>query len=197
MGDLIDRYGYATYGGNSHFFADADEGWILIEFSGGKGLWIAERVGPDEIRMSYPGYILEIPLDFAKQPDRYRGSRNFVSFAVEQKWYDPKSGKPFDVNAVYQSGKGRSPAVRVIEERLRRRVASGKLTLREFMDTVRDPLVSVTRTGTDRSPRSGPERHVPIKTCYGSQRPARSQRHSCRTGLALKRSRPSTASTGT
>jgi dipeptidase len=147
VGNLIDRYGYATYGGNSHFFADADEGWILIEFAGGKRLWIAERVGPDEIRMSYPGYILEIPLDFAKHPDRYRGSRNFISFAVKQRWYDPKSGKPFDVNAVYQSGKGRSPAVKVIEERLRQRVAAGKLTLREFMDTVRDPLVSGDQNG--------------------------------------------------
>jgi dipeptidase len=147
VGDLIDRYGYATYGGNSHFFADADEGWILIEFAGGKRLWIAERVGPDEIRMSYPGYILEIPLDFAKHPDRYRGSRNFISFAVEHRWYDPKSRKPFDVNAVYQSGNGRSPAVKVIEERLRQKVAAGKLTLREFMDTVRDPLVSGDQNG--------------------------------------------------
>jgi len=147
VGDLIDRYGYATYGGNSHFFADADEGWVLIEFAGGKGLWIAQQVGPDEIRMSYPGYILEIPLDFAKHPDRYRGSRNFISFAVERGWYDPKSGKPFNVNAVYQGGKGKSPAVRVIEERLRQRAAVAKLTLREFMDTVRDPLVSGDQNG--------------------------------------------------
>ena len=64
VGALIDQYGYATYGGNSHIFADASEGWVLIEFAGGKGLWIAERLGPDEVRMSYPGYIREIPLDF-------------------------------------------------------------------------------------------------------------------------------------
>jgi len=146
-GDLIDRYGSATYGGNSHFFADADEGWVFIDFAGGKGLWIAQRVGPDEIRMSYPGYILDIPLDFSKHPDRFRGSANFISFAVSQGWYDPRSGKPFNVNEVYQSGKGRAPAVRVIEERLRQRVASGKLTLREFMDTVRDPLVSGDQSG--------------------------------------------------
>lgn len=146
-GELISRYGDATYGGNSHFFADADEGWVMIEFAGGKGLWIAERIGPDEVRMSYPGYVLEIPLDFARHPDRYRGSPNFISFAIEQGWYDPKSGKPFNVNAVYQGGNGRSPAVKVIEERLRRRLASGKLTLREFMDTVRDPLVSGDQSG--------------------------------------------------
>ena len=147
VGALIDRYGYATYGGNSHFFADAEEGWVLVDFAGGQGLWIAERIGPDEIRMSYPGYILEIPLDFAKHPDRYRGSRNFIAFAIEHGWYDPKSGKSFNVNAVYQTGKGRSPAVKVIEERLRQRTAAHKLTLREFMDTVRDPLLSGDQNG--------------------------------------------------
>jgi len=58
VGGLIEKYGYATYGGNSHLFADAHEGWVLIDFAGGKGLWIAERLGPNDIRMSYPGYIL-------------------------------------------------------------------------------------------------------------------------------------------
>jgi dipeptidase len=147
VGQLIDKYGYATYGGNSHFFADSQEGWVLIDFAGGKGLWIAERVGPDEVRMSYPGYILDIPADFHKHPDKYQGSANFISFAVQQGWYDPKSGKPFNVNAVYQAGKGTSAAVKVIEDRLRRKSATAKITLREFMDTVRDPLISGDQNG--------------------------------------------------
>ena len=147
VGELIDKYGYATYGGNSHLFADAHEGWVLIDFAGGQGLWIAERLGPDDIRMSYPGYILEIPLDFQKHPDRYRGSTNFISFAVSQGWFDPNAGQPFNVNKVYQWGKERSPTVKVIEERLRTKTAHTKLTLREFMDTVRDPLVSGDQSG--------------------------------------------------
>jgi dipeptidase len=147
VGELIDRYGYATYGGNSHFFADSQEGWVLIDFAGSKRLWIAERVGPDEVRMSYPGYILEIPLDFRNHPDKYRGSANFISFAVSQRWFNPKSGKPFNVNEVYQGGKGRSPAVKVIEERLRARAATSKISVRDLMDTVRDPLVSGDQNG--------------------------------------------------
>jgi dipeptidase len=59
VGDLINKYGYATYGGNSHLFADADEGWVLIEFAGGRGLWVAQRLGPNDIRVSRPGYIEE------------------------------------------------------------------------------------------------------------------------------------------
>ena len=147
VGQLIDRYGYSTYGGNSHFFADSEEGWVFIEFAGGKGLWIAERVGPDEVRMSYPGYILEIPLDFQNYPEKYRGSSNFISFAVEQGWYDPRSGQPFNVDEVYQEGKGRSETVRIIEERLRQKARFAKITLREFMDTVRDPLISADWNG--------------------------------------------------
>lgn len=147
VGKLIDRYGYSTYGGNSHFFADSSEGWVLIDFAGGKGLWIAERVGPDDIRMSYPGYILEIPLDFQKHPDKYRGSANFISFAAEQGWFDPNAGKPFNVNIVYQWGKGRSPAVKVIEDRLRQKSVAGKIALRDVMDAVRDPLVSGDQNG--------------------------------------------------
>ncbi len=147
VGALIDKYGYATYGGNSHFFADSKEGWVLIDFAGGKGLWIAERIGPEEIRMSYPGYILEIPLDFQKHPDKYRGSANFISFAVDQGWYDMKSGKPFNVNAIYQQGKGRSPTVQVIEERLRTKAKTAKITLRDLLDTVRDPLISRDNNG--------------------------------------------------
>jgi len=110
-------------------------------------LWIAERLGPDDIRMSHPGYILEIPLDFAKHPDKFRGSANFISFAVKQGWYDPRSGKPFDVDKVYQEGRGKSDSVKIIEDRLRQKSLTHKITLRDFMDAVRDSLVSADWNG--------------------------------------------------
>src|SRR5699024_3407892 len=37
LGDIIDEYGYTTYGGNSHLFADEDEGWVFVEYAGGEG----------------------------------------------------------------------------------------------------------------------------------------------------------------
>lgn len=141
IGRLMDEYGYSTYGGNSHLFADADEGWVVINFAGGQGLWIAERLGPDDVRMSYPGYILEIPADFQDNPD-YMSSDNFLSFAVEQGWYDPAAAKPFNVNTIYGNGEGRSEPVRIIEERLRDRAAAGGVTLRDLMASVRDPMIS-------------------------------------------------------
>ncbi len=33
-------------------FADRDEGWVLIEFAGGKGLWVAQRLGPGGSRVN-------------------------------------------------------------------------------------------------------------------------------------------------
>jgi dipeptidase len=142
IGALIDAYGYSTYGGNSHMFADENEGWVLIEFAGGKGLWIAERLGPDEVRMSYPGYIGEIPLDFQSRND-FMGSKNFISFAVNQGWYDPAAGKPFDVNAVYSVGKEKYPRS-AMEQELR---AAAPIDLRRVMDAVRDPRISKDSTG--------------------------------------------------
>ena len=142
VGGLIDTYGYSTYGGNSHMFADKDEGWVLLNFAGGQGLWIAERLGPDEVRMSYPGYIREIPLDF-HQSENYMGSENFISFAVEQGWFDPDAGKPFHVMDVYANDEDRYPR-NAMEQELE---AEAPIDLRRMMDAVRDRRISKDSTG--------------------------------------------------
>ena len=136
VGELIDEYGFSTYGGNSHLFADADEGWILINFAGGQGLWVAERLGPDDIRVSRPGYIHEVPLNYEEHPD-FMGSGNLISFAVEQGWYDPKSGEPFHVGKVYGWSADKAAAVRMIEDRLRSR--AGRIGLEDMIEVVRTP----------------------------------------------------------
>ena len=142
VGSLIDEFGYSTYGGNSHMFADENEGWVLLNFAGGQGLWIAERLGPDDVRMSYPGYIREIPLDFASSED-FLGSDNFISFAVEQGWFDPDSGKPFDVMEVYADDEDRYPRS-AMEKELR---AAAPIDLRAMLDAVRDLRIAKDSTG--------------------------------------------------
>ncbi|MHA3725018.1 C69 family dipeptidase [Leucobacter sp. HY1910] len=103
LGELIDEYGYTTYGGNSHLFADENEGWVFIEYAGGQGLWAAERLGADEVRVSYPGYIHEFPVAAVSgnDPD-FLGSANLVSFAQQQGWYDPSTDASFNLQTVYQ-----------------------------------------------------------------------------------------------
>jgi hypothetical protein len=122
IGALIARHGYADYGGNSHIIADADEAWVVVECSGGKGLWAAERLGPDSIRASRPGYIGVIPVDQPNHPD-FLYSSNLVAFAKEQGWFDPAAKLPFDLNKVYGDGKGRWAGVDWIEAEMKKRAA--------------------------------------------------------------------------
>jgi dipeptidase len=100
IADLIAEYGYADYGGNSHLIADANEGWVVWEMSGGQKIWAAERLGDNDVRVLYPGYIEDFPLDFANSSD-YMGSPNIVSFAIEQGWWNPNDTRPFNVFNAY------------------------------------------------------------------------------------------------
>ncbi len=107
-GDLVTRHGDFTYGGNSHVFADPNEGWVFLTFAGTKGLWVAKRLGPDDVWLNWRGYtafgyVQNLPADWKTSPD-YLASDNFVSFAVQQGWYKPDSGEPFNVIKVYCRG---------------------------------------------------------------------------------------------
>lgn len=103
--DLIERYGFTTYGGNSHVFADPVEAWVLLEFAGGEGLWVARRLGPDDVWLNWRGYhgigfVQALPSDWQENPD-YLASDNFIDFAIEQGWYTAAEGAPFPVVEVY------------------------------------------------------------------------------------------------
>lgn len=149
IGGLIDEYGYSTYGGNTHIVADRHEGWVIKELAGGRGLWVAERLGPNEIRASYPGYIGDIPANHHESPD-HMGSDNLIPFAIEQGWYAPDSGKPFNVHEVYgaqdldlkKGPKLLSP--KEVEQELRR---LAPVSLDEMMALVRDPRIADDEAG--------------------------------------------------
>ncbi|HUG63106.1 MAG TPA: dipeptidase, partial [Methylomirabilota bacterium] len=134
---LIAAHGHSTYGGNSHLIADADEAWVVIEFAGGAGLWVAERLGPDAIRVSRPGYVGRIPIE-GDGGRTVEMSENFVDFAVARGWH-VANGRPFDVNAVYGDGKGRWEGVALIEDELARRSRRPeKIGLDDVIDALRD-----------------------------------------------------------
>jgi hypothetical protein len=43
-----------------------------------------------------------------KENSEYKTSANFIAFAVEQGWYGPESGEPFNVNEIHGSNTGRN-----------------------------------------------------------------------------------------
>jgi dipeptidase len=117
IGALIAEHGYSCYGGNSHIIADPDEAWAVLQYPGGRRLWVAERLGPDSIRASRPGYITAIP---SAPTDDFQFPAHFISTAEDLGWYDPAQG-PFNPNAVYGDGKGRWQGVSWMEDELRAR----------------------------------------------------------------------------
>lgn len=142
IGELIGQYGHASYGGNSHMIADSTEAWIVIEFAGGLGLWVAERLGADDIRVSRPGYVGEIPSDEDTQ-ERFIYSPNFFSVAIARGWFDPDASRSFDVNAIYGDGKGKWPGVSYIEEKMRTicQTSSG-IRIQDIMSALRDEKIT-------------------------------------------------------
>jgi hypothetical protein len=131
---LIADHGYSCYGGNSHIIADANEAWLVIEFSGGLGLWVAERLGSDSIRASRPGYIGDVPFE----PDEdFRFPVHFITTAIEKGWHD-EGAATFDVNVVYGDGKGRWEGVQWVEDEMRKRAARPeKLTFSDVAWAIR------------------------------------------------------------
>ena len=117
IGQLTQEFGHTSYGGNSHIIADSEEAWVVVEFAGGQGLWVAERLGPDSLRVSRPGYIEDIALDDSPS-EKFLYSANFISFAVSQGWHDPGKTTVFNVNKIYGDGKGRWEGVQWIENEM-------------------------------------------------------------------------------
>ncbi len=140
IAQLIVSHGHSTYGGNSHIIADANEAWIIIQYAGGANLWAAERLGPSSIRASRPGYINSFPAH-EKHPD-FLYSDNFISFAVNQGWFDPAQPL-FDAGSIYGDGRHRWPGVQWIEDEMAARAArKTKITLADIMWAVRTPRLT-------------------------------------------------------
>ncbi|MGF7088775.1 dipeptidase [Kroppenstedtia sanguinis] len=176
IGDLINQYGESTYGGNSHLFADQNEGWVMIEYAGGQGLWAAERLGPDEVRVSYPGYIHNFPIDF-KHNENFMGSDNIVEFAREKGWWDPQRDHPdyLNLQKVYGTpfpGEGVSQeedpftAMRVPPEREQELATLIPVRLKDMLALVRDPRWSNDHSGYGQEAHIRPHVHRQLQTLW-------------------------------
>ena len=99
MGDLVEQYGWSTVGGGGETMtvADGEETWI-VEFYG-RDIWAGVRIPSDHFTVATNrARIMEVDLE---DTENVMASPNIVSFAVEQGWYDPSSGKPFNIAEIY------------------------------------------------------------------------------------------------
>jgi dipeptidase len=110
MGGLAERYGYGFHdGGEMLAVADPEEVWefeimpvgpLWTPKSGKPGaIWCAQRVPDDEVSVC-PNESRIGEIDLA-DTDHFMASANVVSYAVENGYYDPASGKPFNWKKAY------------------------------------------------------------------------------------------------
>ncbi len=110
MGELAEKYGYGfTDTGEMLAVADPKEVWVFeimpvgplwTPESGKPGaVWCAQRVPDDHVSVCpNESRIGEIDL---KNKDYFMASPNVIQFAIDQKLYDPQSGKPFNWKRAY------------------------------------------------------------------------------------------------
>jgi len=115
MGSLAEKYGYGFVdGGEMLAVADAREVWIFeiipvgplwTPESGKPGaVWCAQRIPDDHVSVCpNESRIGAVNLD---DKDHFLASSNVISCAVENKLYDPASGKPFSWKHAYSAAEG-------------------------------------------------------------------------------------------
>jgi dipeptidase len=110
MGSLAEQYGYG-FNDDGEMFAvsDPNEIWIFEIMPAGPlwapetgkpgAVWCAQRIPDDHVSVCpNESRIGEVNL---ADKDNFLGSAHMISFAVEQKLYDPASGKPFSWKRAY------------------------------------------------------------------------------------------------
>jgi dipeptidase len=115
MGDLAETYGYG-FNDDGEMFAvsDPNEVWVFEIMPAGPlwtpetgkpgAVWCAQRVPDDHVSVCpNESRIGEVNL---ADKDNFMGSAHMVEFAVEQKLYDPGSGKPFIWKRAYSPAEG-------------------------------------------------------------------------------------------
>lgn len=105
LGELIAEYGFSVSsiegaaGCANIAIADPEEGFFFEIAPGGH--WCAKRVEDDEAEVRPNCFGIQT-VDF-DDPILFMWSEHLVRHAVEQGWYDPAAGKPFNFHAVYSN----------------------------------------------------------------------------------------------
>ncbi len=129
LGQLIETYGQADWGGLIYHLADSREAWVVETTTRN---WVARRVRDDEMRVTANRFRIGADYDLA--------SPTLVADAVANGWLGP-ADEPLDFSRVYgQPGKMDQPYDSRREERVVELLAakSGAITPDDLLPVLRD-----------------------------------------------------------
>lgn len=89
VGEFIDKYGQADWGGLDYCLADPNEAWVIETTS---KHWAAKKVKDDEILVVANYFVIKDDFDLS--------SKGLIEYAESKGWYDSKKGK-FSFRDVY------------------------------------------------------------------------------------------------
>lgn len=102
MDQICTKYGYGSEG-ECFSIADTHEAWVVNLIGKGKGergaIWVARRVPEGYVYAT--GNHARISTFPMNDPDNCLFSKDVISFAIERKYFDPKTDGPFRFNQVY------------------------------------------------------------------------------------------------
>src|ERR1035438_6387496 len=106
IGRLMETYGFLPSlddGSESLVIGDTEEAWVFEVNSVGKGwkkdhgmagaIWAAQRI-PDDAAVIIPNWSIIKEIN-PKDTANFLVSSNYMQFAVDRGWYNPKSSRPF------------------------------------------------------------------------------------------------------
>lgn len=90
IGDFIDKYGQADWGGLDYNLADTNEAWIVETTT---NHWVARKIKDDEIWVVANRFTIGSDFDLS--------SKNLVENAIKQGWYNPNKEGEFNFSKAY------------------------------------------------------------------------------------------------
>ena len=168
IGQLIDTYGQADWGGLIYNVADSKEAWVIETTS---SQWVALRVSDDEVYGVANRFTIGATYDYA--------SRDLIDFAYKKGWYRPENGV-FSFRDVYGNPERMNDAFdKDREDRIRDLLGHklGKITVEDVFDVLRDryegtkkftPPMSSVMSREMVASESGFYRPISVNTCQSS-----------------------------
>ncbi len=105
VGDFIEKYGQADWGGLTYNLSDTNESWVIETTTNN---WAARRIKDNEIWVVANRFRIGTDFDLS--------SHSLIDNAIKQGWYNPKTDKQFNFSKAYGKPENMNQAYDIARE---------------------------------------------------------------------------------